>query len=92
MAIVGERRGMTRRKRGEKRVNEAIAEREEEGGRGSKPRGGERERGGRRRRGRWREERAGGKRKKAGGGREERNCTLSIPGACQLFSGFTNPG
>lgn len=43
VAIVGERRGMTRRKRGEKRVNEAIAEREEEGGRGSKPRGGERE-------------------------------------------------
>lgn len=44
VAIVGERRGMTRRKRGEKRVNEAIAEREEEGGRGSKPRGGGRER------------------------------------------------
>lgn len=88
MAIVGERRGMTRRKRGEKRVNEAIAEREEEGGRGSKPRGGERER----RAAKEREMEGGGKRKKAGGGREERNCTLSIPGACQLFSGFTNPG
>lgn len=58
VAIVGERRGMARRKRGErereKRVNEAMAE--GGGGRGSKPRDGEREREGRRR-GRWRRRR-----------------------------------
>lgn len=58
VAIVGEWRGMARRKRGErereKRVNEAMAE--GGGGRGSKPRDGEREREGRRR-GKWRRRR-----------------------------------
>lgn len=58
VAIVGERRGMARRKHGEKRVNEAIAEREEEGEE-DRNLAVERERGGRRRRGRWREEERG---------------------------------